>query len=192
VLGEVPADVVAASITFFNPDTVRAGWEGSADVMSRADAAAVFAGCARTWADGHLADDVDWATLAELTDKVVGNASPAGAPVFAGWRELEVPTDPKHRAVHQLNALRELRMARHASAVVASGIDVGDAVRHRTPQMVGIFGWADQPVAEDVPARWEEAEALTNRATAGDYAVLDDAEAEQFVALCQAASSAVS
>jgi hypothetical protein len=191
VLGEVPADVVAASLAFFHPETVAAGWEGSASVMSRADAAAAFAGCAPTWADTHLGDDVDWARLGDLAEVVIGAASPAAAPVFAGWRTLPVPHDPKHRAVHQLNALRELRMARHAAAVVASGVDIGDAVRHRTPYMVGIFGWPEQDVPAGVAERWDGAEALTNAATAHDYAVLDEAQGDELVRLCQEASKAV-
>lgn len=191
VLGDVPADVVAASLAFFHPDTVAAGWEGSASVMSRADAAAAFAGCACTWADAHLGDDVDWTRLGDVADVVIAAASPAAAPVFAGWRALPVPDNPKHRAVHQLNALRELRMARHAAAVVASGIDVGDAVRHRTPYMVGIFGWEERAVPDDVPARWDGAEALTTTATAHDYAVLDETQAQDLVRLCQAATASV-
>jgi hypothetical protein len=57
--------------------------------------------------------------------------------------------------------------------------------------MAGIFGWDETPVADDVPARWDDAERLTNQASARDYAVLDDDEAADFVRLCGAASEAV-
>ena len=61
--------------------------------------------------------------------------------------------------------------------MVASGLDVGDAVRHRTPQMATtIFGWNEAPLAPDFPDRWAEAERLTNVGSARDYHVLDAAE----------------
>ena len=191
VLGDVSADVVTAALVFFNPTVVEGAWEGSRDVMSRPAAAQLFAGCLVTWADAHLGDDVDWARLAELAGKIVDTAPIAGAPVFAGWKALPVPTDPKAAAVHHLNALRELRMARHGAAVTALGLDVGAAVCHASPGMAPIFGWEGTEVGPEVPAVWDEAEALTNRATEHDYAVFDDAEAEEFAALCEAATAAV-
>jgi hypothetical protein len=193
VLGEVDADVVVAALVFFHPDVVHTSWDASAPVMQRAKGAAAFAGCGARWADEHLADDVDWPRLAELAAKVVRGASPIGAPIFAGWRRLVAPADAKHAALHHFNGLRELRMARHASAVVATGLDVGDAVRHRSPGMAsGIFGWNDTPVAAGFAERWAEAERLTNVGSARDYEVLDAAEADDFVRLAAAARAAVS
>jgi len=191
VLGEVSADVVAASFVFFNPTVVEGAWEGSREVMPRAAAAELFAGCLVTWADAHLDDDVDWARLAELAGKIVDSASVGGAPVFAGWRALPVPAAPKAAALHQLNALRELRMARHGGAVMAMGLDVGAVVCHASPHMAPIFGWDGTAVPDDLPAKWDEAEALTNQATEHDYAVLTADEADEFAALCEAATSAV-
>jgi hypothetical protein len=191
VLGDVSSDVVAASFVFFNPTVVEGAWEGSRDVMSRDQAATLFAECLVTWADEHLGDDVDWARLTELATKVVDAAPIAGAPVFAGWRSLPIPDDPKAAALHQLNALRELRMARHGAAITALGLDIGATVCHASPGMAPIFGWDGAEIGEDVPARWEQAEAMTNEATDRDYAVLTDEEAEEFVALCAAASASV-
>jgi hypothetical protein len=193
VLGAVDADVVAAAMVFFHPDHVRSQWEGCAGVMPRAEAAEIFARCGEQWADAHLADDadVDWTTLAELAGKVVHGASPGGAPLFAAWRATEAPAAPRPAALHQLNCLRELRLARHGAAVVVSGLDLGDAVRHRSPYMVGIFGWDEAPVADDVPSRWDEAERMTNQASGRDYGVLDDDEAAELIRLCAAATAAV-
>lgn len=192
VLGEVDADVVAAALVFFHPDVVRNAWDNGAPVMQRSKAAVAFAACAARWADEHLGDDVDWPRLAELAAKVVRCASPAGAPVFAGWRRLAAPTDPKQAALHHFNGLRELRMARHGAAVLAHGLDVGDAVRHHTPHMVGVFGWNDAPVDPGVADRWVAAERLTDVGSAPDYAALDAAEAADFVRLAPAALAAVS
>jgi hypothetical protein len=193
VLGEVDADVVAAALVFFHPDVVRRSWDNGAAVMQRGEAAAAFAACGARWADEHLGDDVDWPRLAELAAKVVRCATPAGAPLFAGWRRLAAPADPKQAALHHLNGLRELRGARHGAAVVAVGADVGDAVRHRTPHMAaGIYGWDEAPLDPGFAALWAEAERLTDVGSAGDYAALDDAEAADFVRLAPAALAAVS
>jgi NAD(P)-dependent dehydrogenase (short-subunit alcohol dehydrogenase family) len=189
VLGDVSADVVTAALVFFNPTVVQAAWEGSRSVMPRDQAAELFAGCLVSWAHEHLGDDVDWSRLAELAGRIVTSASVAGAPVFAGWRALPVPAEPKAAALHQLNALRELRMARHGAAVTALALDVGAVVCHASPGMAGIFGWEGTEVGDELPARWEEAEALTNRATDRDYAVLSDDEADELVALCAAATA---
>jgi len=191
VLGEVSADVVAASFVFFNPTVVNAAWEGSRRVMSRAAAAELFAGCLVTWADAHLDDDVDWARLAELAGRIVDNASVGGAPVFAGWRALPVPGDAKAAALHQMNALRELRMARHGAAVTALGLEIGAVVCHASPGMAPIFGWEGTEIGPEVPALWDQAEAMTNQATERDYAALSAEEAEEFVSLCEAAATAV-
>jgi hypothetical protein len=190
VLGDVDADVAAAALAFFHPDVVRANRDASAGVMPRAEAAEAFAGCGHRWAADHMGD-YDWSTLAALAGKVVAGASVAGAPIFAGWRGLPVPDDPRAAALHQLNGLRELRMARHAAAVVVSGVEPGDAVRHRTPHMISIFGWDEAPLGPDVAERWAAAEDLTNRATAHDYAVLDADETAEFTRLCGSALDAV-
>lgn len=196
VLGDVGADVVAAAMVFFHPDHVRTQWDSGAGIMPRDEASAVFAACEARWADEHLADDagVDWRTLADLAGKVVQNATPGGAPLFAAWRAVEAPSagrSPRQAALHQMNCLRELRLARHGAAVVVTGLDVGDAVRHRTPHMAPIFGWDQAPVADGVPQLWDDAERLTNQASGRDYAVLDDDEAAELVRLCEAATAAV-
>jgi hypothetical protein len=191
VLGDVDPAIVTAALAFFHPDTVARSWTNGRAVLPRPEAAEAFAGCAASWADAHLGDDVDWPRLSELASTVIASASVIGAPLFAGWRAMPVPAEPKQAAHHQLNVLRELRMARHASAVVSVGLDPGDAVRHRSPHMLPIFGWDEAELGPGTVARWDEAEALTNRATARDYAVLSDSEAAELVDLCTAASASV-
>jgi hypothetical protein len=189
VLGDVDATVVADALVFFNPENVRAGWESSAGVMSRAEAAQAFADCGHSWGEAKLPDDLDCARLAELAGRVVSGASPDGAPIFAGWRSLPVPDSPKAAALHQCNALRELRMARHGEAILSAGIAPADAVKHRTPQMTAIFGW-DGELAdpEGVAARWNEAEAATDRAMAAALDVLADDERAELVELLNRAN----
>ena len=191
VLGDVCGDVVASSFVFFSPSQVMSAWDGSRDVMSRADTSAAFAGCMSAWAESHLDESVDWGRLSALAGKIAQSATVAAAPLFAAWRNADVPDDHKIAALHRLNQLRELRMARHGAAVIAVGIDPADAVRHRTPHMLGIFGWDAGDVPAEVIETWTEAERLTNVATDRDYSVLSEAESAEFVGLCAAAEAAV-
>ena len=120
VLGEVPADVAAAAFVYFELELVRSVWERSALVMPRRRAAEEWAGCCHTWAREHLPEAFDWPTLAALVGRVSDAAPVAAAPLFAGWRLLPEPGDPRELAMHRLNGLRELRGAMHGAAVLTS------------------------------------------------------------------------
>lgn len=193
VLGEVDADVVSAAFVFFNPVAVRAGWDGSAAVMSRREAAEAFAACGHDWGRAHLADGPDLGRVVELTSRVVDAASPAGAPVFAGWRHLPAPADDAANVIHQMNALRELRMALHACAVLASGLAPVEALLLKTPGMAPIFGWTDDlPDVSDRKAVWDGAEAATDLAFGRALGVLDDAEQAEWVGLLAEVTTSVS
>lgn len=189
VLGDVSAEVAAAALVFFDVDTVRRSWARSAAVQPRAEAATAFAGCAAAWAAERMPDDARWSRLAELADRLCASAAIANAPLFAGWRRLTAPTAPPVAAVHHLNGLREHRMACHASAVIANGLDVADAVRLRQPEMLGLFGWEPDPDPEDqvrrddIAGRWQAAEDQTNEAIGALYATLGDDELAEFTTL---------
>ena len=183
-LGDVDGDVVAATFVFFNPVKVAEGWERSASVMSRREAATAFAGCLRTWAEAHLGDEVDYGRLAALLAKVVAAASPAAAPLFAAWRAMAEPNDPKALALHRLNVLRELRGAVHGAAVLASGLEPLEAVLIRSPVMVGVFGWPEPyPEVDTLRGAWEQAEQATNRVLARAFGALDESERAELVDL---------
>ncbi|MGI8791738.1 MAG: SCO6745 family protein [Acidimicrobiales bacterium] len=191
VLGDVDADVVSACFAFFNPETVRAQWELGCKVMPPKAAAAEFAKAAYAWAERSLPDDLELARLAELAGKVVDGASPAGAPIFAGWRNLPVPTDARSAAIHHLNGLRELRGGLHNGAVLATGMAPLEALVVRTPQMAPIFGWmADLPDAEPHKASWQTAESATNRAFGRVFEALSSDERAEFSQLVLAADKA--
>jgi hypothetical protein len=184
VLGTCDADVVAAAFAWFNPEFVRVQWELAGTVMTSEQAADAFAGCCHRWAAAHIRDEVDCARLVELASRIVDDSSPAGAPVFAGWRRLPVPSDPKEAVVHQFNALRELRAGLHAGAVLATGMPAPVAMAISSPAMGPLFGWAELPeVSDDERVRWEQAEAQTNVALAAAFAVLSPEELDELVAL---------
>ena len=191
VLGRVDADVVSAGFVFFTPATIRAGWEASLAVMEPAAAAEAFAACGHQWGRDKLPDDLDCARLAELAAKVADAASPAGAPVFAGWRALPNPDDAKADALHQMNLLRELKMAHHGAATITQGLAAVEAMMVAQPYMAPVFGWEEPyPEAEPCRERWERAEAATTAAMAAALSVLDEAERDEFRALANAAANA--
>jgi hypothetical protein len=187
-LGDVDSSVVAAAFVFFNPATVHEAWERARPVLPRRAAAEAFASCLEAWAVKRLPDEVDHARLAELLGTVNRRASVAAAPLFAAWRSLPEPADPKALALHRLNVLRELRGAMHGASVVAMGLGPREAVMLRTPEMAGVFGWAEpHPDVASCQDRWNEAEAATNRAIGHVLAVLDEIELAELVDLAGAA-----
>ena len=187
-LGDVDASVVAAALVFFNPDTVEEAWDRSRPVMARPDAVELFVECLAAWATKRLPVEVDHTRLAELLGRVTTHASVAAAPLFAAWRALPEPADPRALALQRLNVLRELRGGLHGAAVVAAGIEPRDAVVLRTPFMTGVFGWPEpHPDVSSCRAAWEQAEAATDRVVARAYAALDDSELSELVDLLAAA-----
>ncbi|NLV57001.1 MAG: hypothetical protein GXY13_15490 [Acidimicrobiales bacterium] len=192
VLGDAPASVVVASFVFWSPGTVTEAWERSAPVMSRAQAAAEFAAVGHRWGDAHLTSDAG--RLADLAGTIVAAASVAGAPLFAGWRDLDEPDAgrPGALALHRMNALRELRGALHGAAVLTQGITPVAAVAVRSPYMLGLYGWPEpHPDPATVQADWDAAFAATDVALAEAYGALDAAERAEFVELANAAEAAV-
>ena len=81
VLGRVDADVVSAGFVFFNPVTIRTGWEASLSVMEPADAAAAFAECGHQWGRDKLPDDLD--------------CRPPGRAGRRGWPTPPAPPAPR-------------------------------------------------------------------------------------------------
>jgi hypothetical protein len=183
-LGEVDAGVVAAAFVFFNPAMIRERWERGRAVMG--PLAAAFAGCLESWSDGHLEESQDHARLAELLGKVLTNANPAGAPLFAAWLAMPEPAEPAALMMHRLYLLRELRGAMHGCAVLAAGLDPLVALLIRTPFMAPIFGWTEPfPEVELAREAWEEAEAATNQAVGRILKVLPDRDRGELAELLE-------
>jgi Helix-turn-helix family len=182
VLGEVPASVVTAALVFFSPDVVEPAWERSATVLSRRETAQAWAACLHDDARKRPDDEVDWEALATSLGRVVAFAPVAGAPLFAGWRELPEPDDERALALHRLNALRELRGALHGAAVLTVGLAPVEALVVRTPTMISTFGWTEAPPdASPFNERWALAEARTDRMFGRHLGVLDGDERSALV-----------
>ena len=191
-LGSVDAAVVSATFVFFNPGMIRERWDRGTQVMAARDAAIEFSRCLHRWSSDRLEQDLDYKRLADLLGQIVSRASPAGAPLFAGWMMLPEPEDPTELAMHRLNALRELRGALHGGAVLSAGLDPLIALLIKTPFMAGIFGWEEPfPDVELAKEAWAEAEAATNRAMGHVLAVLDESEQGAFAELLEQVHSGV-
>jgi hypothetical protein len=193
-LGDVDAATVAEAFAFFEPGVVKANWESGTAVLPPRACAERFMAVGHQWATAHLrADGCDWARLAELLGRVA-DADTVGAPLVAGWRSMPEPggDDPRPLALQRLNVAREQRFAAHAAAVADQGLTPVEAMSVRTPYMLALFGWGEPAeVTDELRARWEAAEAATNRALAPAYATLDEGERAELVALCQAALASV-
>jgi hypothetical protein len=182
VLGDVPADVVVAALVFFAPDLVHQAWARTEAILPRVQAANEWAAAGHEWAIEHLPDEIDWPTVSALLGRVVQAAPVAAAPLFAGWRALAEPEDPKALSMHRLNALRELRGALHGAAVLTVGLTPIEAIVVRTPTMASVFGWPEpHPEPKPLHDRWGLAEARTDRMFGRNLAVLDDQERGELV-----------
>src|SRR5689334_8925943 len=100
VLGDVDADVVAAAAGFFPAEVVRGSWEAGRSIPA-AGAAARYAEVADRFGRRKLAglSEEDAERLAGLLAAVCGNADVVAAPLFAGWRAMPLPSDPRGRVI---------------------------------------------------------------------------------------------
>jgi hypothetical protein len=189
VLGDVPVEVVVAVEAFFPPEVVRAAWAEGRALIAPSDAARFYAGCCADVARARFADDARTARCAELVERVVDAAEPAGLPLFAGCRLLPRPDDAPGRLGLLLNVLREHRGSVHAAAVAAMGIPPLAAV------VAGSYGEANarffewpEPYPDPAPwrARWDAAEDLTAAAAGTPYDALSAAERVELAELVAA------
>lgn len=201
VLGEVDADVVAAAAGFFPAEAVREAWEAAAEVPA-ASAAQRYAVVAQDFGRRKLAGlpEGDAARLGELLRLVADGADVVGAPLFAGWRAVPLPDDPRARVIQLAHVVRELRNGLHIVAVLATGLSPLEAVLSGGSALLSdgetnaeYFGWPRPypEVTEDVRARREDAERLTDTLIAPAFEVLDDGEAKELVALLAEADKTV-
>jgi hypothetical protein len=181
VLGDVDADVVAASFVFFPPDRLRSGWEKALAVRPAAELAAEFALACHDWGRRHLAGAPQLEELAELLERIVQGAPVSAAPLFAGWRAMPLPDDPPARVAQLLHVLREQRGGAHTVAVLASGLAPLEAVICGEGEgQAEFFGWQPPyPGRELLRDRYAPVEDLTNRLLAPAYGQLSETERKQ-------------
>lgn len=185
-LGDVPVEVVIAAEAFFPPAVVRAAWEEGRAVLPPRDAALAYAGFCADLFRARYGDRPDLDRLAELLERVVDGAEPAGLPLFAAWRALPRPDDTAGRVGLLVNVLREHRGSVHAAACAAMGLGPLEAI------MAGSYGEANArffewpepyPDPATYRARWDAAEDLTSAAAGRPYDALRGPERAELVQL---------
>ncbi len=193
VLGDIEADVVAAVCGFYPIDFVRRAWSEGREVDLTL-AVEVYLQACGNWGRQHLADFPDNERLAELSLRVVEEASPIGSPLFAGWRTMPLPDDAAARVAQLMTTLRELRGGLHLVAILASGISPYEAVVTGPggPANAEFFGWKLEELTEErrefAAIARAEAERLTNRLVGASWDALGIAEKVEFATLVDAAS----
>jgi hypothetical protein len=196
VLGDVSGWVVSAAFGFFNPEAVIARWDTGVRVAGARGAARRYNEAAALWGRDRLSpvglDGVG--RLAELGERVLGAAEAAALPLFAGWRAEPRVDDPAGHAGQVIHVLREWRGGNHVVAVAAVGLRPVEAVLLGDgPSQASVCGWVEPfPDVTGLRARWDEAEAITDRLCAPAFEHgLSAAERAEFASLVGAAHAAV-
>lgn len=193
-LGDVPAEVVIAAFAFFPPEVVTTAWEQGRAVMPPPAAARAYAALCNAWGREHLTGQPGIERTAELLERVVAYAEPAGLPLFAGWRALPLPDDVPGRLAQLLMVMREHRGAVHVAAVAAVGLGPLEAI------VAGTYGAANatffewpEPYPDPAPhrARWDAAEDLTMAGAAPPYDALSPDERLELAGLLTSLHKAV-
>lgn len=191
VLGAVDADVVVAAQGFWAPGTVTEHWQAARATVEPDVAAAGYAAMCREWGTANLGDLPVAGRLAELAWRVADAADVVAAPLFAGWRAIpRVHDEPAGDCEQALHVLRELRMARHLVAVLATGLTPLEAVLagEGGEPNAAFFGYPPPyPPVAGLAERRAAAEELTDRLMAPVYDVLTAAERAELADLLAAA-----
>jgi len=189
VLGPAPVEVVESLFPFHSPELLRPGWEAGLAVRPVAETVARYADACRAWGRRHYADLPGAERLAELMARVVDAVDPAGWPLFAGWRRIELAADAPARVAQLLHLLREHRGGAHLSALRLAGVTPLEAIL-AGPGGHGnatFFGWPEPlPVVdEEVAARRRRAEELTDELAGPGYGALSSDEAAELLDLLE-------
>ena len=191
VLGDCPPDAVVSAAYFWEPDLMRTMVADGRAAATPADGAAIYTTICQEWGEARLAGMDGVERLGEILTKVVDTASPLGAPMFVGWRDMPRPADPGPARTFQLaQVMRELRFSRHCVAVQATGLTPLEAI------MAGpagewnakLFGWPEPyPDVSGLGDAREAVEAATDQLHAPDLDVLTDDERADLRTLAKAA-----
>ncbi|WP_345572574.1 SCO6745 family protein [Nonomuraea rosea] len=195
VLGECDADVVTSVAVFFPAQHVEESWNGGRKLPAER-AVELYAEVCQAWGRRKLGGYDGCARLAELLQPVVEQASPVGAPLFAGWRAVPLAGDPPARAAQLLHVVRELRGGLHANAVIAAGLHPLEATlatsHDATPfgtadgEMIAKFFTWPEPYTQPEPgvvARRAAVEEATDDLMTPAFSVLNEHESDELIEL---------
>jgi hypothetical protein len=195
VLGDVDPGVVAASVFFYNPDTVHDAVEQRrAAGLDPAVGAEGYRQACFAWGRARLDGFSDAGRLADLLEPLVDTADATAAPIFAGWRALARPEagDDLARVALAAHLLREHRMAMHVVAVRALQMHPRDAILagEGGEGNAAFFFWPPPyPDVTDLADARAAVEDLTTTLAAPTFAPVPEATRPELVALLEEASA---
>lgn len=209
-MGPVGPGVVEATFFNFNPDRIRRAIPDAWDIVDPAELAARRADAAATTLRRILGDEEVERLAADVLPSlhdVIGRASGAGRPLFAGNRDLDVPSDPVAALWQAATTLREHRGDGHVALLTGAGLDgleahVLFAISESAP--VSLFresrGWSadewqaavdrltdrgllsdDETVTAEGRALRDDIEARTDELAAQPYAALSDDDVQDLI-----------
>lgn len=197
VLGDVDPAVVVAGFGFLAPQAAAQIWPAVLAVGPARETSARYAEACAAYGRAKLADMAggDATRLAELLGRVVDTAEVIGLPLFAGWKAMPRPADPREKAMHLIHVIREWRGSVHIACVAAAGISALDAIMlNGGPGYAEMFGWP-QPWGEGNGREADMADA-ERATTAVCGAVFDSAlsadEQTELVGLTRRAAALIS
>jgi len=181
VLGDPHASVVVAAFGFFPAHLQTKAWNKGVAVMPAAEAAGHYAEACADYGRRRFSSVDGTSRLAELVEKLVTAADPAGLPLFAGWRQklYDGPTDGPGRLALALQAARELRGGSHLLAVRAAAIPPLNAIMsgRNGATAAEFFGWPQPwPDPADYQAQMVDVEERTNAMLVPAYQALSQDE----------------
>jgi len=183
-LGDCDGAALAAAFGYFNPAVSGGAWEkGKAKVSPRVAGKAHLECCAEH-GRAKLASIPGLGEFVAAADAVNNAADPDGLTLYAAIKAEPLVTDLPGRAMQLVTILREFRGSAHLLALRAMGLDSKTAHFVKRPNDVKMFGWStdDTPhIDDDVRARMDAAEDLTDKLVTPAYGVLDQAGREALV-----------
>ena len=184
VLGDVEPAVVSAAFGYFNPGMVAALWNAGKAIVSPRVAGSAYMEASGEHGRLKLSAGDGLDAFVAAAEKVLAATDLDGFSLFAGVAAEPRADDLPARAMQLITVLREYRGSAHLVAVRAVGLTTKVAHFAKRPDDIAMFGWSkdDAPVIDDdVHAKMDAAEALTDALVTPAYAVLDDAERTAFV-----------
>ncbi|MCB0983226.1 MAG: hypothetical protein KDB06_01100, partial [Ilumatobacter sp.] len=166
-----------------NPAMIANLWNAAREKCSPRVAGAAYMECCAEHGRARFADVPDLESFVAAGEKVLAACEVEAFPLFAGTAAEPAAPDAAGRAMQILTILREYRGCAHLVALRAMGIPSKDAHFVKRPGDIRMFGWADDDaptIDDDLRARMDDAEALTDRMVVPAFAVLSDAEREVF------------
>ncbi len=191
VMGDVNANVVQSAFGYFNPELLTSMWTTGAETMPAREAAALYWDCAAEYGRMKLGEVEGLAEFCEAAETILNATECDGLPLFAGIMSMPLAEDLPARAYQLTATLRELRGSAHLAAVRAAGLTPREAHAFKRPEMLEMFGWTEEfPIGDDVEAKLEKAEKMTDAALDCCYSALDEAAEKAFVEGTQAIAEA--